>query len=184
MSEETTETTETTFAEDFRIDRANLDLELVKLPTLYKKWSDLEADAMREVDVLELEASRARTVRKRKYAELRNRICDEPGNFAIKGRVTNDAIESVITLHPEYITVQDAEHNAKLELANARHNYSKLGSAKWAMETKKKSLENLANLYLGNYSSNGLTNRMPAAHDNAQQHADALKNTRVVRDSE
>lgn len=114
------------------IDKESLDEEWLNQPRLYKEYSDLLAEANRDMDDAknELEITRA---------ELEQAIRLKPNKFAL-AKVTDNSVKACILAQDEYQTQQrvylDAKHRADI-----------LKGAVAALDHRKRALENLVYLH-------------------------------------
>lgn len=125
------------YEEDLRIDHNALDIESIRQPQLFMKYSELAADARLEMDrIKEL----VEVVR----AECDKKIRDDLGQQGVK--VTEAIVANQIVLRQDYREVVD-------KLSIARHRWEILSMAVKAFEQKKSSIENLIKLMLASYFS-------------------------------
>lgn len=125
------------YIDDIKINKYALDKEFEEQPSLYMKWSEKHATAVRVRDDLE---QKRKVVR----AELDTEYRQEYDRQKIK--ITEGLIDSAIR--------QDERHQKiSNELIEAEEEVNIMESVKWAFEQRKKSLEWLAQLMIGGYYS-------------------------------
>lgn len=124
-------------AADFQVDKLRLDVEWERQAELCRKYGRLLArkrsaldEAVMALDVLE--------------AELGLAIRNDPGKYAIPGRISNDVVKEVIYIQPEYQEKRRAVNKAKYEV-------ELFVSGVKAMEHKKSALEDLVKLHGRDY---------------------------------
>lgn len=116
------------YTRDVEIDQNNLDVEWKRQPKLVLHWSEMRADAARDVD----EAKEALEILiAEKDMEIRDSADKKP---------TESAIANMIKMDKD---VQDAQQT----LTEARHSLAKLQAACSAFDHKKAALENLVKLF-------------------------------------
>jgi len=127
------------FESDLFIDKFSLDQECVDQPTLYAKYGELHADAIQERDFVKESLDI-------KKAELYRKIRENPTKYGCNEKPTESAVSNIIT---EDRSIQDLSE----ELREKNHQVNVLGVAREAFVHRKKSLENLVELYLTSYFS-------------------------------
>ena len=125
------------FEEDVAIDKNALDWELARQGTLYRKWSLILAEAIREKERAEESLDLVK-------AELDYEIRLNPEDFGFGGKPTEPGIKAAVLRCKRY---QDASDR----LIEANYEVNSLESGKWALDHKKVCLTALANLYVANY---------------------------------
>lgn len=125
------------YKDDLEIDKYALDEEWEKQSLLYMKWAERHAEAIKERDIL---WQKKKVLRAELDQEIRQSFMYEGMKF------TETLIDSKIRMRKEYQEVQE-------RLIEANKNVNVLDSAKWAMDSKKKALENMTSLWLGGYYS-------------------------------
>lgn len=124
------------FDDDLHIDLHTLDLEWQNQAPLYRKYSDMWAEAKGVVDSLKNRLDRT-------YATLFVRVKESPSEFT-DAKMTEELAKSLVLTQDEYIKIQD-EYNEAVEELNL------LYSARIAFEHRKSALEHLTRLFLSNY---------------------------------
>jgi hypothetical protein len=119
--------TELNYEEDVAVGK-NLDDEWIRQPGLYANWSIKYAEALARKDRIWLDK---KVLVAEQYKKVKSDV-----EMAGK-KITDKGIEAEIRSTPEY-----REVSAKL--IDAEEEVNKLDAVKWAMEQKKKSLENLS----------------------------------------
>jgi len=127
---------DTTFSEDVKINQSNLDWHFEMQPMLYLKWAERHAQAVFEMDKAKEQLDLVK-------AEVDAEIREDPEKFGLS-KVTEAAVSNSILQHPSVL-------KANGTLIEARKNVNIMTAAKEAMAHKKKSLEMLAQLWLGQY---------------------------------
>jgi hypothetical protein len=125
------------YREDVTIDINNLDVELIRQAGLFQHWGRQEASSLYEKDQIEESLHKCR-------ARLDLAIRSEPEKFGFTGKLTEGAINSIITLHPDIEIATEAFFKSKYKT-------KVLGIAVKSFEHKKKALEKLADLYINGY---------------------------------
>lgn len=126
------------FEKDLNIDMENLDAEAVLQPELYYKYASLAVQAREEYDLAKLHLSVVE-------AKLSQKIREKPRMFGL-AKVTENSIKNTITTHPKY-------ESAYMVMVQARSKSDLLSKAEMAMDTRKRSLEILVQLFSRDYFS-------------------------------
>jgi hypothetical protein len=127
------------FKAETSIDTYNLDKEWIRQADLYDKYGQLANKAYNSFTTLKNELKVVR-------GNLEMRI--RQGFVDIGCKITENAISS-------YIDIQDDIIKLEQEIARAKYEYEVYNTATFAMEHKKRSLEWLTKLFLGNYFADG-----------------------------
>lgn len=128
------------YERDLTIDHNALDVEWLRQPVLFHRYSRAEADARREMD----RAKEKLTVTE---AELDSEIRRNPGKyFTDDVKVTNPAVEAVVKRSERY-------KDALNEYYDARRIYDILSGAVAAFKQRGDALTNLVMLYKSSYFS-------------------------------
>jgi len=127
------------YADDIRIDHLDLELELIRQPSIYLKYSELTVDANFEKD-------RAKELLRTVESEIDLDIRQNWEEFGFDSKPTEGGIKACITQQPKYI-------NTLSKYMNATKTYNSLSGARVALEHKKKSLELLVSLLIRGYSA-------------------------------
>lgn len=134
------EPVETDLADEFlEVDQHALDLAWLDQPKLYHRYAVKLADAR-------LEHASAKAALDVIEAELARDIRASPLNFGLEGRPTVDAVQGTVLLQKRY-------RQGLERLNSAKHAVDVLDAAIWALDHRKKSLENLVQLFLADYFS-------------------------------
>ena len=144
---------------DFQIDKMRLDEEWLNQPKLYFKYAKAHADARRKVD-------EAKNKLKVMEAEADSAVRSDPAQYGL-AKVTDTAVKAVITSLP-------ALARAEEELLALQHEVKVMEAATWALEHKKKSLENLVQLHLADYYSEPQT-KNPSSKSDDNDTAEAAR---------
>ncbi len=120
------------YEKDVTIDETALDVEWLEQPRLTLKYSRLAAEA-------EAEYNRARERLEVVKAELDKDIRTNPDKYDI-GKVTEVVVANTILLQDEY-------QAAKQNVIDAKHDWDMAKAAVFALQDKKKALENLVQLH-------------------------------------
>lgn len=123
--------------QDLSIDPDSLDVEWLRQPRLFMKWSEMFADASNELEdaKMKLEVTRA---------EVDAAIRLNPEEFMGNVKVTEGSISATILTHKDYQAVNQ-------EYLRLRYRADLLKKAVSAMEQKRDALENLVKLHGQNY---------------------------------
>ena len=124
------------FLSDVRINKNQLEMDWLRQPSLYQKYSEVEAEAMLNRDLAKEDLDKTR-------ADLESKIRKDPKNYDIE-RSTDSVIQSVITKQEEYQKMAEAYIRAKYEL-------SVVTAMVRAIEHKKDALQNLVKLWCAGY---------------------------------
>ena len=122
----------------FTIDRNHLDIEWEKQASNVFEIGRLQAQAQLYMDDLKRQLET-------KKSNLDFAIRRDPAKFGI-AKVTEGAINSAITINPEIVDLTD-------KIAHAQFQVNLFKAASFALENKKKGLENLTQLIAMNYYS-------------------------------
>jgi len=114
------------------IDKDNLDVECVALPSAYRRYAFMAAEAKRDVQEAKAELDVVQ-------AGLSQKARATPSVFGIE-KVTETAITSAVMCHKAY---QDAQK----VLFKAQHTYEMCNAVVWALEHKKRALTLLVELH-------------------------------------
>ena len=125
------------YKSDLEIDLNSLDLELIKQPILYSKYSNAWAVAIRE-------QARAKEKLNMTRADLDAKARKSWDILGFEKRPSEPQIAT-------WIPNQETYKDANFEYIEATYRVNILETAKWAFEQRKKSLEHLVSLYLANY---------------------------------
>lgn len=127
---------ETTYKQDIEINPEALDVEWVKQPSLYMKYSEQLAGLRDRVDRL-----------KEKFdvldAGLGLKIRQDPARYGLD-KLTEGGVQTVIATNEAHLSLSD-------EMATARYEYEVMQAAVRAMDQKKSALENLVRLHGSSY---------------------------------
>lgn len=124
------------FENDVKIDPGQLDVEWLEQSMLFRKYSDLKAEASKAAKMAH---EHLKTVR----SELRLEAA-EGGKELLGVKDTNDNIDAWVRSHPRY-------KEAKQEQIEAEFEYEMLDGAVFAFHQRKAALENLVSLLNANY---------------------------------
>jgi len=127
---------ELNYSADLQIDPDALDVELLKQPGLFMKYCEISAQAKLNLDRVKENLDVLRS-------EMRLDIAGNPEKFGLV-KVTEAAIDAVITIRPEY-------KDAQLRVAEAKQQADLAVSAVRAFEMKKESLQDLVRLCVAGY---------------------------------
>ena len=127
------------FKAELFIDKYSLDQECVDQPYLYMKYGELHAEAIKERDVTKERLDIER-------AKLYGKIREDPKAYCSTEKPTESAISNVIVKNESVLKLTEVlrEENYKVNVFQA---------AREAFTHRKKSLENLVELYLTSYFS-------------------------------
>lgn len=125
------------YKQDLEIDLNSLDLELINQPTLYAKYSNAWAIAIRE-------QARAKEKLNMVKADMDTKARKSWEILGFEKRPSEPQIAT-------WIPNQEMYKSANFEYIEATYRVNILETAKWAFEQRKKSLEHLVSLYLSNY---------------------------------
>lgn len=128
----------TDFSEITKIDKYALDYEWENQPSLYQYWADKAATA-------EIDERRAREERDLVRGSIDIEIRSNPKKFGMD-KISETAISNRILLEKEF---QEAQTN----YINKKEQTTKLTALVWALEQRKKALEQLTQLFLASYFS-------------------------------
>lgn len=136
-----------TYQDDAHIDVFDLVNENAQQPYLFAKWADREAEALRQRDLLH---EQLKTYRSKLIMDIKA----DPKKYGLD-KATTDAIDAAYRLDPGYIDLRE-------QVIKAEHTAAVMSNARWTMEQKKKSLENIGALMMsGLYSA--VRNEAPVA---------------------
>lgn len=155
----------TTIDQDARIDPYNLVEDMERHPGLFSKWSSLLSEAQTDRD-------EAKTEMELLYADYDTAIREAPADYNIE-RVTEGAIKNAII-------TQEGYQEARRKVADAERRINAYTAAVRTMEHRKKMLEKIADLWLGGYYSENLTNRRAAKHKESRNTSTKIQ-TRLDR---
>lgn len=127
---------DTSFKEDVEIDQGALDWHFEMQPTLFLKWAERHAQAQFESDQAKLQLDLAK-------ADADAEIRDSPHLFKIE-KITEATVANAIPRHPKV-------KKALTNFLEAKKRVAVFAAAREAMAHKKKALEMLAQLWLGQY---------------------------------
>jgi hypothetical protein len=127
------------FEKDLQINIDNLDQHLLDQAELYGKWSRLSAEASRDVNIAKLELRETE-------ACISIKVRKSPEIYGFEKRATEAGVESIIHSSPEY-------RKAYLNWVAAVHRSEILESAKWSVQQRGHSLQELVKLWMNNYMS-------------------------------
>ena len=127
------------YEKDIYLDQHSLDLELIKQPNLYLKYSELTVDAGFIKD-------KAKEKLKIIESELYLKVKKDYSKFGLDAKPTEGAIKACVAIQPEC-------HKATTDYFEAVKIYNSLSGAKIALEHKKKALELLVGLLIRGYSA-------------------------------
>lgn len=128
---------ESSFREELRIDKYNLDEECGKQPYLTFKWAALAAEAERRVNKAKIAMELCR-------ANLDADIRKSPSKYGLETKMTESAIQGIILKNEDYRLAEDTYVEAK-----RRHGV--VMAASRGINDKKSELDNLIKLFLNNY---------------------------------
>lgn len=148
----------------FAVDQHRLDEEWVRQPKLFHEYAVKLADARAEVDRLKAKRDLAEEQVEYVAAEINSMIRQDPEQFGLP-KVTEDAIKNAVRTHQDYIDAQEKVHKIRQREIEARREVGVLEAAVNALEHKKRSLENLVELFLRDYFSSP---RAPKAASHAK----------------
>jgi hypothetical protein len=121
------------------IDKYRLDDEWIKQPDLYWKFSKLLAKHRKELAEKENEAKLIR-------AQLFRRIRENPQDYFVVGKATNDAIENMIIEQPKY-------QKAQREIIMAQYKVDLLFGIEKKLTQRKEAIQDLIKLQGRDYFS-------------------------------
>jgi hypothetical protein len=130
--------TERNYQTDLEIDGDHLDVENMNQPNRYAYYSDLEAEAKRDLDLAVRKLDR---VRAKKALDIRK----NPEDYGIDKKPTNEMVNSILDDDDEIEEINQ-------EIIKCRYYYNQLSGAVKAFDHRKSSLKNLTQLYMLNYS--------------------------------
>ena len=116
---------------DLSINPMELDIEWIQQPRKYRYWSELLAEAKRELDRAKAEVPIV-------HSKLAMQIRKNPTAFSIE-KVTESTVEAAINVHADFIEITN-------RVIDLRYNVDILSSAVTAFEQRKTALENLVKL--------------------------------------
>ena len=119
------------YDKDLSINPLELDIEWIQQPRKYRYWSELLADAKRELDKAKAEIPII-------HSKLLMQIRKNPEAFNIE-KVTEGTVEAAINIHTDYIAITN-------KVIDLKYNVDILFSAVNAFEQRKTALENLVKL--------------------------------------
>ena len=119
------------YNKDLMIDPDGLDVEWLNQPARYMRYSELSAQARRDVD-------RAKAALDVVRATLDRDIRQHPDKFSLD-KITESAVQSVLVVDPKYRTASDA-------VIQAQYEADLLNSAVRAFDQRKSALEGLVRL--------------------------------------
>lgn len=144
------------YENDLDIDLEMLEKEWLKQPGLYAKYSQLKAEAKKEMDRA---AEKVKTVRSELILKAKK------GDKELLGfKPTESTIEA-------WYRTQDAWQEAKQEYIDAEYEYNMMDGAVFAFSQRKSALESLVSLWIGNYYS---TPKSPKSKDGESFKSKAL----------
>lgn len=152
---------DSSFKDDIRVDKYNLDWELERQGELYYKWARKRAvaaaDRHRKEERLKIIKKRANAKFLAVVASLNRRIRENPANFGFKRVPGQGAIDQMIPEFDEYKDAYkeylDAVEEATEELSEAINEEETMEAARMAMSHKRTSIEKEADLWITNYFS-------------------------------
>jgi len=124
------------FKEDCKINKYDLDGEWERQPINFQQWTESLADAINEKEKLK---SRMDFL----SATIAKKVRSNPRAYGLE-KVTDKAIESIITLDPDFSSLSD-------QFIDANYNMNVLKGAVGALEQKRESLAWLSRLFLKSY---------------------------------
>jgi len=134
------------FEKDLEIDQENLDIEAIRQPELYFKYSLLAKEAREEFDLLKMKLGITES-------ELGSKARLKPKEFGIR-KVTEGAIKEAVQRHPRYLAIYKKMIIAKNEAELLNH-------AQEAMNQRKRMIEVLVQLHGREYFSGPSTPYKP-----------------------
>lgn len=143
---------------DPSIDELALDKEWLKQPKIAALWAKRHADAKREL----AEAKRQRDVT---IAEVKKQVRANPKKFGLE-KLTDDGIKSAVDLSRDVAL-------AESEIIEAQHLVDVIAGALFAIEDRRRALQNLVRLYEFDYFQP--TGHMPGAAAIAEGNKSARK---------
>ncbi len=126
------------------IDADSLDLECIKLPSNYRQFAFLAAEAKQDVQ-------EAKAFLEVVQAELSRDIRGRPGFYGLD-KVTEAALNSLVIIQERY-------QNSQAALFKAQHRSEMCSAVVWALEHKKRSLTSLVELHGMGYFAEVKVNR-------------------------
>jgi len=160
------------FKDDITIDRNNLEIELEKQGSLYKKWSDRFADAKWERDKAEERYDLAR-------GDIELLIRTKPKKYMERNEDVEKITEAVIEI---LVMRQKNVMEAKREWDEAKKNANYLETSVKAMEHRRSSLKYLSELWTGGYWSTDMRMKERKARMDIKDQNEGLKdNPRIAR---
>jgi len=152
---------DTSYEQDIIIDENNLDYEWDRQPSLMMKWSLKHAHSLKVFNQREQNLKIVRAEAKTKIDKLRAMIDIDirkyPNDYDLPNPPSERAIDSAIITDPEFIKMQNDQQElikrAVDDFIDAVEEEKMYAAAVKAMQARKKSLENLAALYMNNYHS-------------------------------
>jgi hypothetical protein len=122
--------------QDLKVDPNALDIEWIRQPSLYYKYSTQAAEARKEMDASKIRLDVV-------LAQVQSKIRSNPDKYGL-AKSTEAAIEAAVKQDPEVAKAQE-------DFLESKHNVALLESAVAALDQKKRALENLVSLHLGSY---------------------------------
>lgn len=136
----------------FEIDLERLDEEWVNQPKLYHEYSTKLTEAKEEKEWAEVQVEVTDDYRRSVRAKLDLKIRKNPVKFLTsKIKLTETAISNRILIHPAYIKAKERVYEAKKALIKANASVSTYYSAVFALDHRKKALENCVTLFGQDY---------------------------------
>ena len=126
------------------IDADNLDLECIRLPSNYRQFAFLAAEAKRDVQEAKAHLDVVQAV---EVAKIRS----EPGKYGLD-KITESALQGTSIVQVKYADAQAA-------LFDAQHRSEMCSAVVWALEHKKRSLTSLVELHGMGYFAEVKVNR-------------------------
>lgn len=155
------------FTEDMTLDVQDLDRAALDQPRIFEKWGKEWADALHERDVVKDKI-------KAKRAELAKQIRKDPEKFGAQDgrKIAENWLNSVIDYHDDTLALEK-------ELTEAQYVVNMMQIAKDDCEQRSRSINQLVELYKGNYysaSSRGSISHVTAIENSQEKQRDKLQN--------
>lgn len=152
---------DTTYEDDIKIDVNRLDYEWDRQPALMMKWSQKHAQSVKRLHQAKQNISIVRAEAKRCIEQLRSEIDLDirtyPEDYHLPENPSEKAIEAAINRDKEFIKVCNEQQKlikeASDNLIQAIEEEAVYAAAERGMMARRKSLENLAELFRANYYS-------------------------------
>ena len=126
------------------IDKDNLDLECIRLPSSYRQFAFLAAEAKRDVQEAKAQLDVVQ-------AELAKQIRATPGKYGVE-KLTETALQGIVITQKRY-------KEAQAYLFKCQHRAEMCSATVWALEHKKRALTLLVDLHGMGYFAEVKMNR-------------------------